>query len=129
MKTTVMAFALALVAAMAVMVWDGGGNADAAERKLGDDEIMAFLPTIVATGDNTRQTFTASGNTTYSISGRDTFGTWTTRGGQYCSQWPPSTAWACYDVLLDDAPGADGAPQLIWISESGERILNGYMKK
>lgn len=46
------------------------------------------------------QDFRASGRTLYNA-GTDSWGTWTTRGDQYCSQWPPSAAWACYDVDLN----------------------------
>lgn len=30
--------------------------------------------------------------------GRDGWGYWNVSGDQYCSMWPPSDLWACYDV-------------------------------
>jgi len=27
---------------------------------------------------------------------------WQVRGDQYCSQWPPSESWSCYDLAIDD---------------------------
>ena len=44
-----------------------------------------------------QQDFRASGRTLYT-SGRSSWGYWDVRGDQYCSQWPPSDLWACYDM-------------------------------
>ena len=51
--------------------------------------------------ENAWQDFRASGATLYNA-GQDSWGTWTTRGAQYCSQWPPSARWACFDVALSE---------------------------
>ena len=88
----------------------------AGEARLTSEDIDALLPTIVVTTDTTRQTFSARGATTFTDRGRDSYGTWAARGGQYCSQWPPADGWACYDVLQD-------GDTLIWICESGNRIV------
>ncbi|MEM7318869.1 MAG: hypothetical protein AAF408_07585 [Pseudomonadota bacterium] len=45
------------------------------------------------------QDFRASGRTLYNA-GADSWGYWAVRGDQYCSQWPPSDLWACYDIHL-----------------------------
>jgi len=45
------------------------------------------------------QDFRASGRTLYNA-GRDSWGYWRVQGKQYCSQWPPSDLWACYDLLV-----------------------------
>ena len=50
------------------------------------------------------QRFYVSGRTLYNA-GQDSWGTWDVRNDQYCSQWPPNSAWACYDVDIS----ADGA--------------------
>ena len=89
----------------------------AEERKLNNAEIDALLPTIVSLGENTRQTFSARGATTYTDRGRDSYGTWAARGDRYCSQWPPANGWACYDVLID-------GETLIWVGDSGYRTIN-----
>ncbi len=47
----------------------------------------------------TSQNFGANGDTRY-ITERVSDGRWTARGGQYCSQWPPSDRWDCYDIQL-----------------------------
>ena len=44
-----------------------------------------------------RQHFGADGQTLYDA-GRPSWGSWAVRGDQYCSVWPPSDLWACYDV-------------------------------
>ena len=44
------------------------------------------------------QDFRASGRTLYNHAGRDSWGYWAVRGDQYCSMWPPSDLWACYDM-------------------------------
>ena len=89
----------------------------AEERKLNNAEIDALLPTIVSLGENTRQTFSARGATTYTDRGRDSYGTWAARGDRYCSQWPPANGWACYDVLVD-------GETLFWVGDSGHRTIN-----
>ncbi|MGX9354323.1 hypothetical protein ACS3SW_03940 [Roseobacteraceae bacterium S113] len=43
------------------------------------------------------QEFRASGRTLYNA-GSDSWGYWEVRGDQYCSQWPPRSEWACYDM-------------------------------
>ena len=43
------------------------------------------------------QDFSASGSTRY-VTDRESLGRWAARDGQYCSVWPPSDTWACYDV-------------------------------
>jgi len=46
------------------------------------------------------QAFHASGKTTY-VDARPSFGNWKVSMTQYCSQWPPSREWTCYDVYRD----------------------------
>ncbi|MDF1729112.1 MAG: hypothetical protein P1U53_15330 [Sulfitobacter sp.] len=47
-------------------------------------------------GDNWQE-FRASGRTLY-VAGAESWGYWAVRDDQYCSQWPPSDLWACYDM-------------------------------
>ena len=47
-----------------------------------------------------RQDFRASGKTLYNA-GQDSWGNWRVQGDQYCSEWPPSDLWACYDLQTD----------------------------
>ena len=43
------------------------------------------------------QAFQVSGRTVYNAAS-DSWGYWRIEGDQYCSQWPPSDLWACYDM-------------------------------
>lgn len=43
------------------------------------------------------QEFRASGRTLYNA-GQDSWGYWRVVNDQYCSQWPPSGQWDCYDM-------------------------------
>lgn len=60
----------------------------------------------------TLQHFRSSGVTDY-ITERFSSGRWAVRGDQYCSVWPPSDVWTCYDMEYEGAQlrfiGADGA--------------------
>ena len=102
----------------------------AAEKELSGEEITDLLPTIIATGKNSRQTFTKIGATTYWDNGRkilgarETFGRWRVQNNLYCSQWPPSDAWACYRVVTDSSKKS-----LVWIGMSGNRTMNQFEHK
>ena len=87
-------------------------------------QIAALLPTVVATGKDTRQTFSKAGATTYAFKGRDSYGNWRVQGDQYCSQWPPADGWACFGLLADDE-----AKTIIWLDASGDRIVNQITAK
>lgn len=93
--------------------------ANAELRVLKGAEIEALLPTIVAVGNQTRQTFSATGGTTYTDRGRDSFGSWRVQGGRYCSLWPPSGDWSCFQVHYDPDNG-----ELVWVGEGGHRTVN-----
>lgn len=91
------------------------------ERQLHGQEISDLLPKVVATGVNedTQQTFSTSGATQYHADGRQSIGTWWVTATQYCSNWPPFSGRACYDVYLDET----AAPmRMIWIGQSGAAI-------
>jgi len=47
--------------------------------------------------DGSTQDFRPSGRTLYNA-GRPSWGYWAARGDTYCSQWPPSDGWTCYDM-------------------------------
>ncbi len=64
---------------------------------LDQDAIWQALSDHTLDYDNAWQEFRASGRTLYNA-GADSWGRWAARGDQYCSQWPPSDAWVCYDV-------------------------------
>ena len=94
--------------------------ATAAERTLTGAEILALLPTITALGKGTTQVFEKNGVTEYTDPRGDSIGYWQPRSDQYCSNWPPSATWVCYDVLVDD----DDPSRLIWMGDSGKPTIN-----
>lgn len=100
------------------------GMAQAEPRAMSGSEIADLLPTIVANGDDTRQTFSASGATTYVDKGRETYGTWRVEADTYCSQWPPVREWACFAVIYDAMES-----RLVWIAHNGEKLENTVSPK
>lgn len=93
--------------------------AEAEERKLGSPEIRAALADHVFGGTDENgnpwsQIFQRTGATFYMQGASVSNGLWDIRGDQYCSQWPPSQTWSCYDVVEDDG-------SVVFISSSGNR--------
>lgn len=66
-------------------------------RQLSGEEVREALTGRTVDYDGAWQDFRASGATLYNA-GEDSWGRWDIRGDQYCSQWPPNSSWACYDV-------------------------------
>jgi hypothetical protein len=101
-----------------VVLWSLASAAAAGESKLDGAAITALLSDHEMAGrDNGRewrQIFQRSGATFYSVGAAQTQGNWEVRGDQYCSVWPPSTAWACYDMTSD-------GERYFFISGTGER--------
>jgi len=74
--------------------------ADGFLRLLNDEAITAALANETIVYDAyTMQHFAADGSTQY-VTERMSDGRWTARDGQYCSTWPPSDTWACYDIQI-----------------------------
>lgn len=64
-------------------------------QRLDGPAVQALLPTITLRYDNgTLQSFAADGTTPYG----STTGRWRVSGDRYCSTWPPSDRWTCYDI-------------------------------
>ncbi len=59
--------------------------------------IVAALTDRTLQYDQAWQTFKPTGRTLYNA-GQDSWGYWRVEGGRYCSQWPPSDLWTCYDM-------------------------------
>ncbi|MFY0596121.1 MAG: hypothetical protein JXQ85_06805 [Cognatishimia sp.] len=83
------------------------------------DEIKTALNGITLEYASATQSFSADGSTGY-VAGRPSYGAWEVRGDQYCSVWPPSDHWACYDMM--QKPG-----QLRFIGGAGD-ITDGQIK-
>lgn len=74
-----------------------------AEPKPEDARVLdALMGKKLDYGKGVWQDFRPSMKTLYH-SGRPSWGYWAVRDGQYCSQWPPSSLWACYDIELTEA--------------------------
>ncbi|MEN8841933.1 MAG: hypothetical protein ABF288_12500 [Octadecabacter sp.] len=65
----------------------------------GDGISAALTDRVLVYAAGETQDFRASGATLYNA-GQDSWGTWAVRGDRYCSQWPPSDGWTCYEVAL-----------------------------
>lgn len=66
----------------------------------GADIAEALTGRVLVYENGAEQAFHASGQTRYTAR-EDSRGVWEVRGDQYCSQWPPAEAWACYDMVRD----------------------------
>jgi hypothetical protein len=83
---------LALVAAASAVPAEEGNW-----TPLDGDQIRAALTDRVLEYETAWQDFRSSGRTLYHA-GSDSWGYWRVQGDQYCSQWPPSDLWTCYDM-------------------------------
>lgn len=84
----------------AVLVWMcAGGAALASEdwHTLTGGEIREALTDRKLQYRTAWQEFRSSGRTLYNA-GNDSWGYWRVESDQYCSMWPPSDLWACYDM-------------------------------
>jgi hypothetical protein len=92
-------------------------SAFAEPKSLTGEEINHALgDQILEMADNapTTQIFQKGGLTIYREGGQQSQGRWKVDGNKYCSQWPPSDYWACYDVLAD-------GDLIVFVSSQGGR--------
>jgi hypothetical protein len=79
----------------------------AAERKMTGNDIRTALSDKIVEGtdDSGRrytQVFQKGGLTIYNVMpSSSSNGLWAVRGDQFCSQWPPSQNWSCFDMTED----------------------------
>ena len=74
-----------------------------------------------------RQYFHKNGETPYvDAGGGKTYGEWTVRGDQYCSIWPPSDHWSCFD--LEESALPDGRPTFTFVSGGGGKRYEAVFK-
>ncbi|MDE2384238.1 MAG: hypothetical protein KGO53_06435 [Alphaproteobacteria bacterium] len=92
-------------------------GAQAAPVKLTGPQIGKLLSGTVLYGLNkqhpTAQAFKANGATYFTDGTQEKQGGWKVAGDKYCSVWPPSEAWTCFDVLRD-------GPVVRFVSPKGE---------
>ncbi|MCL6285052.1 hypothetical protein M3P21_16085 [Ruegeria sp. 2012CJ41-6] len=75
----------------------GGLAAEEFRQLTGDEILTALIDRKLAYEGGATQTFEPSMRTQYFSSGPSA-GSWAVRGDQYCSVWPPSDIWACYNI-------------------------------
>ncbi|WP_170759325.1 hypothetical protein [Ruegeria lacuscaerulensis] len=98
--------------ALILVLWPGVLAADEFRQLTGDEILAALAGQKLDYGDGVWQSFDETMQTQY-FSGRPNTGRWAVRDDQYCSIWPPSDFWACYDVqqsgdvvrFVDDSGG------------------------
>jgi len=89
--------------AIALMAFLSAPAVQAGEEPLTGDQIKEILSGNTVFGEQKgtpwKQYFDADGATIY-ISGEDapSPGRWAVREDRFCSQWPPSDKWDCYDM-------------------------------
>ena len=79
------------------------------------------LARTVAFKDGATQQFNTDGSTIYTTTHPNT-GAWRVERNQYCSQWPPSDRWSCYDVVIS----ADGL-DLRFTAGNGSESVGRYV--
>lgn len=86
-----------VLAVLASPVWAG-------DKLDGAGITEALTGRVLRYGDGTTQSFMADGKTVFATKdGRQSIGHWGVQAGRYCSVWPPSDHWACYDVRQEGA--------------------------
>ena len=96
--------------ALILAIWPGVLSASEFRELSGPEILAALTERKLDYGGGVWQTFEGSMLTQY-FSGAPSAGRWAVRGDRYCSLWPPSDLWACYDVqqngqtirFIDDA--------------------------
>ncbi len=84
-------------AALLMMILATPAMADDWTALSGDQITAALTARVLVYEDGARQQFNADGTTPYE-SPEISQGQWRVTGDQYCSQWPPSDSWSCYDI-------------------------------
>lgn len=84
--------------ALILALWPAVLSAEGFTRLTGDEIRAALTGKKLDYGEGISQTFDSSMSTQY-FSGSPSSGRWAVRQDRYCSQWPPSDLWACYDVF------------------------------
>ncbi len=83
--------------ALILAIWPGFLAAEEFQTLSGEGILATLTEQKLDYGDGVWQTFEPSMLTQY-FAGGPSEGRWAVRGDQYCSLWPPSDLWACYDV-------------------------------
>ncbi len=106
--------------ALILLLWPGFVAADEFQQLTGDEILMALAGKKLDYGEGITQTFDSNMQTQY-FSGRPSSGRWAVRDDRYCSVWPPSDFWACYDV-------AQSGETIRFVDDSGNTTDGIYLK-
>jgi hypothetical protein len=83
------------------------------QEQLSDNKFQQIKP---ITQHKIEQVFLRGGATQFIVDGQVQLGQWKIEGDKYCSAWPPSDSWDCYDILQDGTA-------LIFLSGHGARFI------
>jgi hypothetical protein len=108
-------------ACLMFFLWPALALADGWERLDGTGIARALTARVLAYPDDPKtggalQDFLADGRTLYN----DQWGRWEVRANRYCSVWPPSDRWSCYDVDRQDL-------EIRFTSDGGEVAVGRYV--
>ena len=101
-----------------ILIWTSMTTANAAFEPMTGDQIRLALAGRWVKGESFKQWFLESGETEYVYqNGGPSLGRWRVQGDQYCSLWPPSGTWACYNMSWDRS----GKATIVrWIDAAGD---------
>lgn len=88
---------IALILALIPAIWPGCAPAQDWQALDGAQIRVALEGRHLDYANGATQDFRASGRTLYNA-GADSWGYWRVENDRYCSMWPPSDLWACYDL-------------------------------
>lgn len=83
--------------ALILAIWPGFLAADEFRPLTGEEILTALTDQKLDYGNGVSQVFAGTMLTQY-FADRPSAGRWAVREDRYCSLWPPSDLWACYDV-------------------------------
>ena len=113
---TVFAFSILLEAAQADNTSDWNPLSGQQIQK-----VLAGASLVYPDEGGATQDFESNGSTVW-VQGAPSFGEWKVSDTQYCSVWPPSAAWVCYDVSINEQGTA-----VRFVGDSG-KIYEGIFK-
>ncbi|WP_282094901.1 hypothetical protein [Epibacterium ulvae] len=121
-KTTKLRWIVLKAATVVSLFAPGTALADSAWERLDANAIKSALTGRALVYENgAEQSFDVSGQTSY-ISGRPSLGYWSIRGDHYCSVWPPSDLWACYQIEVQ-------GEMLRFIGKRGDVTVGKYKEE
>jgi len=97
-------------------LWPGMAGAQEWRALKGPEIQVALEARVLGFGDGMMQDFLADGRSLHG----DQWGLWRVLGDRYCSSWPPSELWVCYDVAVLGL-------EVRFQSDAGDRSVGRYV--